>query len=262
MASRIFLVGIVAGLAAAMGLAGLFSAISTQSAAQMMGGNHMGMMGNNNMMMMGGNTQVMPHQASWRLSNKVAPFGSSGVSYVQDVQVTGISISSDKQVTVNLRYTGNGTTPDVVVMASTGSMGMMGGHGGMGMMAGGMSGMGMMGSQMPTMGYPMYGAQMHNAWNDTQWQQWHSQMAQWHRQMSNQSSFDPMMNQHMMMAMVQGHQMPMMGMSWQQHSFLTGSTALDSGWSSNTTTVRVTLVGDGSAYDTNNVNVIVYPLTG
>ncbi|HEX7033379.1 MAG TPA: hypothetical protein VF172_10300 [Nitrososphaera sp.] len=231
MASKIFLVGIVAGLAAAMGLAGLFSAISTQSAAQMMGGNRMGMMGNN-MMITTDNTQQVP----WHWANK-ASFGSGGISYLENVQITGISISSDKQVTVNLRYSGNGTTPNVVVVASTGSMGMMGGYGGMGMM----------GSHMPMMGYPMFRGQA-PVWNDTQWQEWHSQMAQWHNQMSNQSWNNRTMNPNIM------------GMGWQQQSLLTGSTALESGWTSNAT-VRITLVGDGSAYDTNNVSVMVYPLT-
>jgi|GEM_PF-2522818 len=270
MASRIFLIGIVAGLAAAMGLAGVFSAISTQSAAQMMGGMHGGMMGNNNMMMTTtGNTPVLAHQVPWHWTNK-ASFGSNGISNVENVQITGISISSDKQVTVNLRYTGNGTTPSVVVVASAGSMGMMGDYGGMGMMGGGMHsgmmsggmyGMGMMGSQMPMMGYGPYGVQMHTMWNDTQWQQWHNQMAQWHSQMSNQSWSNQTMNQNMM-GMMRGHQMPMMGMpmGWQHHSFLVGSTALDSEWTSNAP-ASVTLVGDGWAYDTNNVSVTVYPLT-
>ena len=269
MANKLFLIGIVAGLAGALGLAGLFSALSTPSTVQMMGGNHVGMMGNSMM-----TTQTSGQLVPWHSTNK-APFGASGISYVDNVQVTGVSITESKQVAVNLRYSGNGTSPDVVLIATTdfsmdsnNGMGMMGGmHSGMM----GMGGMDMIGS-MPIMGQGMmYGIQ-NPMWNNTQWLQWHNHMAQWHGQMNDsqwqdmQAQYSQMMTNPGMMGpgMMYG-QVPMWNgtaaiwpHNWQQP--LRGSTVVESGWNSNVT-LGVTLVGDGSAYDTNTVNVMVYPLT-
>jgi hypothetical protein len=54
-------------------------------------------------------------------------FSASGMSMVQDVKITGVSIIGDKEIVVNLNYSGNGTSPDVTVVAMTNHMGMMAG---------------------------------------------------------------------------------------------------------------------------------------
>jgi hypothetical protein len=210
----------------------------------------------------------------WHTTNP-ASFSASGTSYVENVQVSGISISGDKQVTVNIRYTGNGTTPSIVVIAKSDSM-MRGASAGM--MAGGgmhsgmmMGGMGMMGA-MP-MGQEMtYGGRYH-AWNSTQWQQWHAQMAGLHAQMNSTRMTNGLhqwhnhmiSNQNMMTGsdMMSGPQIPIWNgtpTATLSYQLLVGSAVLESGWSSSAT-LRVTLVGDGSAYEMNCASAMVYPLT-
>lgn len=241
MSNQLLFVGIVAGLAAAVGLALAFSAISTQSTAQMMDGN-MGMTGNQGIMA----TQSTGAPWQW---NQRSVFNAEGMSTADNVQITGVSVTGNNEVAVNLRYDGSETSPAVTIIAITnpmamhGSMGMnsgMMGMGGMGMMHGGQSGM-MHGSQSMMGGYDAA-----PVWqNNTQWQQWHNQM------------------------MAQGAMGP--GMTLNETSATwpsqfaasqsqTGSSVLDSGWTSDTT-VTVKLEGDGSAYD-GGVNVMVFPLTG
>jgi hypothetical protein len=145
-----------------------------------------------------------------------------------------------------------------------------------GMMAGGamhsgmmIGGMGMMGA-MPTGQGITYGDQYH-AWNNTQWRQWHIQMAELHAQMNSTQinglhrMHNMISNQNMMMGpgTMSGPQMFMWnGTSTATfyHQLLVGSTVLESGWSSSAT-LRVTLVGEGSAHEINGASVIVYPLT-
>lgn len=125
MTSRLFVFGVIGGLVAALGLAGLFSTLSTQSSAQMM--QHQGTM-----------TQQSP------VSNTMYQnmFSAHGMSMVQDVQISGVTITGDNEVSVALNYVGNGTTPSVTLVAMTnhGSMMAMIGGGSMG----GMTGSGMM----------------------------------------------------------------------------------------------------------------------
>jgi hypothetical protein len=164
---------------------------------------------------------------------------------VENVQVSGISVSGDKQVTVNIRYTGNDTAPSVVVIAKSDPM-MRGASDGM--MAGGpmhsgmmMGGMGMM-DAMPTGQGMIYGGQ-YPAWNGTQWRQWHMQMAELHAQMNStqinglHQMHNMISNQNMMMdpGMMSGPQMLMWNgtsMVNFSHQPLVGSTVLESGWSS------------------------------
>ena len=131
-----------------------------------------------------------------------------------------------------------------------------------------MGGMGMMGA-MP-MGQEMaYGGQYH-AWNSTQWQQWHMQMAELHAQMNStqmnglHQMHNMMSGQHMMMGpdTMSEPQIPVRNgtSATFSHQLLTGSTVLESGWSSSAS-LTVVLVGDGSAYDMNSATVLVYPLT-
>jgi hypothetical protein len=265
MTNRLFLVGIVAGLLGVLGLAALFSTLPGQSSAQMMGGSHMG----NNMMM---DFQTTGQNAPWHTTNH-ASFSAFGISYVENVQVSGISVSGDNQVTVNIRYTGNDTAPSVVIIAKSDPM-MRGASAGM--MAGGpmhsgmmMGGMGMMGA-MPTGQGMIYGGQYH-AWNSTQWRHWHMQMAELHAQMNSTqiNGLHQMHNmisaQNMMMGpgMISGPQKFIWnGTSTEtfSHQPLVGSAVLESGWSSSAT-LRVTLVGDGSAHEINGASVMVYPLT-
>jgi hypothetical protein len=265
MTNRLFLVGIVVGLLGALGLAPLFSTLPGQSSAQMMAGSHMG----NNMMT---DFQTTGQNAPWHTTNH-ASFSASGTSYVENVQVSGISISGDKQVTVNIRYTGNDTAPNIVVIARSEPMmngasdgTMVGGHMHSGMMMGGMDTIG----AMPAGQGMIYGDQ-YLAWNSTQWQEWHMQMAELHAKMNStqinglHQMHNMISNQNMMMGpgMMSGPQMFM----WNKtstatfsHQPLVGSTVLESGWSPSAT-LRVTLVGDGSAYEINGASVMVYPLT-
>lgn len=150
MASKVFLIGMIGGLAVALGLAAVFSAIATQSTAQMMQHNS-GMTGTQMMI----NPSMMSMQAPWQWNNK-ATFSANGMSNVENVQITGISITGERDVTVNLRYHGNGTTPSVTVIALTNPMPMMG-------MMHGSSGMGMMDGSM--MNRP--GITSNNSWNAT-----------------------------------------------------------------------------------------------
>jgi hypothetical protein len=68
-------------------------------------------------------------------------FSAHGMSMVQDVRISGVAITGDNEVSINLNYVGNGTTPSVTLVAMTNHasmMAMMGGN------MGGMMGSGMM----------------------------------------------------------------------------------------------------------------------
>jgi hypothetical protein len=134
MSKQLLFVGLAGGLAVAVGLALLFSAISTQSTAQMM--NHQGMSGTMESGMTAAQLTDMPWQANQR-----SMFHASGMSTADNVQITGVSVSGDDEVTVNLRYDGSETSPAITVVAMTNHMAMMG------MMTGG-SGGGHMGGMM------------------------------------------------------------------------------------------------------------------
>lgn len=245
--NKIFLVGVIGGLTVAMSLAIVF-AMATQSTAQMMG--HQGMMEQNSQ----GTTMV--------------PFNVNGMSTVNNVQITGVSATGSNEVTVNLRYGGSGTGPAVTVVAVINSMALMQGSATMGSM-------GMTHSQNRMMMQPGGQSMMMGgssgaipAWqNNTQWQQWHTQMAQWHGQI-NSTQWAQMQAWHSQM-MAKGLMGPGMapdsGMpatwsgkfaAWPQ----TGSNILDAGWTSDAT-LKVRIDGDGSAYESNDFHVMVFPLT-
>jgi hypothetical protein len=79
--------------------------------------------------------------------NQKSMFNANGMSSIDSVQITGISVTGRDEVTVNLWYDGSKTGPEVTVIAITNPIAMQGSIGmSSGMM--GMSGMGMMqGSQ-------------------------------------------------------------------------------------------------------------------
>jgi len=256
--NKIFLVGIVVGLVSAIALAGLFSILAFQSTAQMMGGNNMAMMGNQGM---NGHTMSMnqgvPAPLYWK---SMGSFSANGISNVQYVRVTGISISKPDEVIVSLRYNGNATSPALTVIATVhqgtpmNDIGSMMGYGsGMGMMQNGIGSSMMSGSQpmmTPWNNSPAIA-------NNTQWQQWHTQMAQWHGQI-NSTEWQQMQAWHnQIMA-----QMLQIQNTSDQATFpqpQVGSSVVSSGW--NDSTIKVRLEGDGSAFESSNIEVMVYPLT-
>jgi len=231
MTDKIFVFGIVAGFAVAIGLAAVFSAILTPSTAQMMQhqGMDMGTMGQG--MMTSGNVGF----------SQSGVFSGSGSSAVSNVQVTGIAVTGDNEVTVYLRYIGTGEAPSVVIVAHTNMMGMMT------MMHGGSMGMG---------GMPMMtsGSSTFPTWSNTQWQQWHTQMTRQLGQLNSTQWQD-------------WHTQMMMNPSWSNStstvprysSLQVGSTAVDAGWSNGSLKVR--LEGAGTAYGSNDIMAMVFPLT-
>ena len=75
-------------------------------------------------------------------------FKANGMSMVQDVRISGVSITGDNTVSINLTYTGNGTSPSITIVAMTNHMEMMNM-----MMGGGQMDMGMMNLGMMDMGH-------------------------------------------------------------------------------------------------------------
>jgi hypothetical protein len=259
--NKIFLIGIVAGLAAALGLAAVISAISTQSTAQMMGNPNMmgpGMMTNSQGMMM----NPQSHMGLWQFGNRAA-FTSSGISNVDNVQITGISITGDHEVTVNLRYdgaAGNTTTtaPGVTVIALTNPSFMMTRmHSSMGMMMGGGYGGGF------GYGMPMMQGYFGSGVNSTQFQQ---QMQAMHNQMMANGGYFGYGGSMMMNPSFFNQTAPSQANILSQIKAFqsqTGSSPLNAGWQPAGMTVKVKLDGDAaaSAYDSSGIQVMVFPLT-
>ena len=52
-------------------------------------------------------------------------FSVNGMSMVQDVILSGVNITGDNQLSVNLIYSGNASSPSVTVVAMTNHMAMM-----------------------------------------------------------------------------------------------------------------------------------------
>jgi hypothetical protein len=110
--------------------------------------------------------------------NQKSMFNANGMSTIDSVQITGISVTGSDEVTVNLWYDGSKTSPAVTVIAITNPVAM---QGSIGMSSGMMSigGMGMMqGSQLGMMmthgSKSMIGGSWSSlpAWqNNTEWQQ-------------------------------------------------------------------------------------------
>ena len=201
MVNKTLLVGAIVGLAGTVAIALLLSEAAT--------------------------AQTMQHMRSGIGHNM---FSASGMSMVQDVQISGISITDDNQMTVNLIYTGNASSPSVAVIAMTNTMmsenmdGMTG-PGAMGMQSGMMAGQSMMGSNMPM----SWNHQDMPAWNATQWRGWHDQIS----------------------AQMGGSEKSI------YHESLTGSTIANSGWESGGS-ITIRLDGE-SAYEASELHVMVFP---
>jgi Tfp pilus assembly protein PilV len=102
MTNKLLSLGMIGILAvASMALAALFS--SQTATAQMMT--------MQNQMMQQSNPQQQPG-----MNHNM--FSVMGMSMVPDVRVSGVSITGDNIVSVNLTYTGNGTSPSVTVVAN------------------------------------------------------------------------------------------------------------------------------------------------
>lgn len=231
---QLLLTGMAAGVGAVLVFAALFSTLQDAASAQMMQHQGMGAMGPG-MMTSGGATQY----------NGI--FSSTGSSIVNNVKVTGVSVTGASEVSISLRYTGTGSAPSVVIVANTNPTAMMsmmhgstasGGLAGMGGMMHGYNGYG------PSM---MYGSQPYL--NNTQWQQLQSQMYGY----------------GMSPSMMYGYN-GFAGPSWWNSTSIPysavmqiGSTAVDAGWKSGT--FKVKLQGDGSAYDSEHIMAMVFPLT-
>jgi hypothetical protein len=281
MQNKVFIIGLVAGLAAALGLAAVFSAMAVQANAQTML-HSLGAMGPG-MASMGGMSTVAGPASGM--------FGASASSMARNVSVTGIAITGDNQVSVSLRYTGTGAAPSVVVVALTNpsaSMSMVhnammgaGSSTGQGMMMGGSSGGGMMGGGMSSMmmGGGTGAATAANApslpaWNSTQWQQWHAQMAQVAGQQQNALQAQQWQQWHTLMMQNPGMVAPGMMMGSNATSSLnafpfqaqpalqsqTGSAVLNAGWNNGTVKVKLDGTGGGSAYNSEAIGVLVFPL--
>lgn len=244
-----FLAGTIAGLASVMAFAALFSTPQDAASAQMM--QHQGM----NAGAMGPN--MMASSSAGQSYSRM--FSGSGSSAVSNVKVTGVSITGDSEVTVSLRYTGAGESPSLVVIANTNPAAMMtvmhgpaASSGSMGM--GGMQGAGMMGQGGMMSGMSMMsGSSGYPAWTSAQWQQWHTQMAH-QLSMTNSTQWEQWHTQMMMSPVWSGSTvMPHVD------SLQVGSSAVDAGWKNGS--FKVKLEGDGSAYDSGQVMVMVFPLT-
>jgi hypothetical protein len=190
-------------------------------------------------------------------------FNANGVSTVDNVQISGIAVTGDNEITVNVRYDGSETSPAVTVIAITNPMSMQGSMGmSSGMMQGGQG-------SMMSGGYSMMSgsSSMAPAWqNNTEWQQWHEQMSQWHSQLDPaQWRQAQAMHNQMMAQGLMGPGMTMNGTTTWPGQFgasqsQVGSSVADAGWTSSSA-ITIQLEGDGSAYDGNGVHVMVFPLT-
>lgn len=109
---KLFFAGIIGGVAIAVALASLFSsmAASAQLTAPMQN-----------------QTYMMQHKQNYLSKpHDTGLFSVMGMSMAKNVTITGVSVTGDNEVTVNVRYTGNGTaTPGIGVFAMTNGMGMM-----------------------------------------------------------------------------------------------------------------------------------------
>lgn len=247
MVSQLLLLGIAGGFAAALMMAIVVSSVAPQGSAQMM--NHQGMMAQPASTPQNGG----PHSM----------FSASGMSLVNNVEITGVSITGNDSLEVDLRYRGSGSSPAVTVVAITNQMSLQGGMGGMS------SGMGMMHDGNSGM-MSMMGSSMSNPTSFTdnkQWEQWHAQMARWHSSLNStqwteiQAMHDAMMSQGMAGPpdWWNGTQtMPPLTHNASQSQ--TGSSVLESGWTSSSS-LTVRLEGSGSGYTSRDLHVMVFPLT-
>lgn len=241
---QIFLAGTIAGLAAVMAFAALFSALESSASAQMM--QHQGMNMGSGMVATTGTTQSYGGM-----------FSGSGSSVVSNVELTGVSITGSDEVSVSLRYTGTGAAPGVAIVANTNPTTMMNMMHGTTASSGMMGGMGMMGHGSTMGGMQGVGAMStvsaYPAWSNAQWQEWHTQMAHY-LALSNSTQWE------------QWHTQMMASPVWTNSTAIpyasnmqVGSNAVDAGWKNGSFEVK--LEGAGSAYDSRHIMVSVFPLT-
>jgi hypothetical protein len=209
--------GASAGVAATIIFAALFSSTAASAQMMMQNNNNSNSNSTNNMMTTSG-------QSHYQGAHSMSMFSVMGMSMVRDVAVTGASVTGDSEITVNVRYTGNGTsTPGLGVFVMTNHMDMMKGHMMGGMMSGGQQyydgGMG--GGYGPMM---MGGNNM--MMTGSGMQQWNGTMTQ-----------DGMMASH------------------------GGSNFVKAGWAASGNTIKVKLDG-ASAYDARDIMVMVCPYLG
>lgn len=208
---------LVAGASAGVVTAILFAALlsSTAASAQMMS------LTQNN----GTNSMMMDRQNHYPRAHDMGMFSVMGMSMAKDVAVTGVSVTGDSEVSVNVRYTGNATsTPGLGVFVMTNHMGMMKEH-----MMGGMT----YGGQQYAMG----------GFNPMMMMGGNSMMAG---------------NGSVMMNGMQQWNGTMMQNSWVSHS---GSNFVKAGWTASGNTIKVKLDG-ASAYDARDIMVMVCPYLG
>lgn len=167
-------------------------------------------------------------------TKKMSMFNVKAFSMVNNVQVTGVSVTGDNKISASLRYTGEGRSPGVSVVAITEPTGMMLMMHGPMMSA--MMGQGMMmgdGSNMTGLNGTGRSSSMPSnlEMNSTQGQPG-SMM-----NLGNQTSMSP-------------SQMSVPSQS--------GSNFLRAGWRS-ATAVDINLDGNASAYDASSIMVMVFP---
>ena len=223
MTKRVIL-GLAIGTAVTIVLAALITTGTSPAGAQM-SMQHQGMMDSSS-----STSHMQPLQHG--------KFSANGASLVDGVEVTGISITGDDEISVNLRYAGAGEAPNLTLIATTNPSGMMNrvhGGGAESMSGGSMGGMssshmmgqGMMsGSQQQMTGQPMV------LMNSTGWQQWHEQQV-----------------------LRSSQNMQMTGAKQGE----VGSAILDAGWTA-AATVKIALGDDDiSAYDALEIMIVVFP---
>jgi hypothetical protein len=174
-------------------------------------------------------------------------FNANGMSMVQDVRISGVSITGDNSVSANLTYTGNGTSPSVTVVAITNHEAMRNMMMGGGMMGGGQMDMGMMNQGMMDMGGMNNTGRMMGGGGG-------EQMGGGMMDMGTRNQTGMMMGTDSSMMMGGTPSDMMMSMAGSQ----TGSAVLNSGWQSGTT-ISVMLQGEGSAHDASEIHVMVFP---
>ena len=168
-------------------------------------------------------------------SGKMNSFKAMGASMVENVQITGVAVTGDNEISVSLRYLGEGESPGISAVAVTNPMGMMAAMHGSQMMGGmGQHGMMMGGNGMGMMQGGMIGMQ-----DQTGFQQ--------QQMMNGSSGAFPMSNSTQMM--------PWADIAMQSQS---GSNFVQAGWESGAI-VKVALNGETSAYDSDGIMVMVFP---
>jgi hypothetical protein len=91
--------------------------------------------------------QMQQQESTQHPGKKHSMFSANGMSVVQDVRISGIAITGDNEVSINLFYSGTGSSPSVTIIAMTNHSQMMGGMGSDSGHGGGMMDSGMTGSQ-------------------------------------------------------------------------------------------------------------------